>query len=186
MPVFENHISRKQHSQFWEQDRSFNVLHIDDDKAFLDLSKIFLEQYGKGSIKVDTLSDPTKTLIKLRKETFDIILADYQMPEINGFELLKMIRKAGIDIPYIILSGSSREEDRIQALNVGVDYFLKKCDSIKGQASELVHLICKIIKQKQLEEIFFECEERFNSLIMKVKNTKSNKVIGFNNEIHQI
>lgn len=162
-------------NQLLRQDKSINVLHIDDDYAFLNLSKLFLEQYGKGFIKVDTLSEPTQTLVKLRQETYDIIIADYHMPNIDGFQLLKMIRKAGINIPYIILSGSGREEDRIQAFHVGVDYFLKKCDSIKTQASEIIHLICKIIKQKQIEEIFFECEERFNSLISKMTIENQNK-----------
>ena len=158
-----------------DQDLSIRILHIDDNEIFLDLSKIYLEKYGNGQIHVDKLVDPTKALEIISKFNYDMIIADYQMPVINGFELLQAIRKAGVTIPYVILTGSGKEEDRVQALNIGVNHFIKKSSDLKNQFHELVHLICKIIKQKHIQETFEECEKRFLNLINKVSKRKNAK-----------
>lgn len=156
-----------------EKELSIRILHIDDNEIFLDISKIYLEKYGNGQIHVDKLVDPTKALEILSKFNYDMIIADYQMPIINGFELLQVIRKAGVTIPFVILTGSGKEDDRVQALNIGVNHFIKKSSDLKNQFHELVHLICKIIKQKQIQEIYEECEKRFLSLIKKASKRKN-------------
>ena len=161
-----------------EQNFSIRVLHIDDNEAFLDISKVYMEKFGNGQIQVDKLVDPSKAVEMLRKNNYDMIIAEYQMPIINGFELLQAIRKEGVTIPYVILTGSGKEEDRVQALDIGVNYFIKKSTDFKSQFQELVHLICKIIKQKHIQETFEECEKRFMKLINRVSKRKNNKIIG--------
>ncbi len=58
----------------------------------------------------------------------DVIVADMNMPEMNGFEFILQIRSSGIyrDLPLIMLSGNENTADRIKCLNAGADDYLVK------------------------------------------------------------
>ncbi|MFW6064776.1 MAG: PAS domain S-box protein, partial [Candidatus Natronoplasma sp.] len=70
---------------------SIKVLHVDDEPALLDQAKIFLE---KEEVKLDLTpaQTPKKTLELLEKEDFDVIVSDYQMPDMDGLEFLEEVK----------------------------------------------------------------------------------------------
>ncbi|MBV8592384.1 MAG: response regulator transcription factor [Acetobacteraceae bacterium] len=57
---------------------------------------------------------------------YDAIILDLGLPDISGFEVLRTLRRAGIDTPVIVLSGSAATSDKIKALNGGADDYLTK------------------------------------------------------------
>src|SRR5699024_3536065 len=61
----------------------------------------------------------------LKEETFDIVLIDIMMPEMNGWELCKEIRKDS-DIPIIMVSAREQKEDIIKGLKLGADDYVTK------------------------------------------------------------
>ena len=63
---------------------------------------------------------------KMAMSHYDAIICDYQMPEMNGIDLLKMVRAGGNKIPFIMFTGRGREEVLIEALNSGADFYLQK------------------------------------------------------------
>ena len=67
--------------------------------------------------------------------TYDAMVVDYDLPEINGIEFLKIIRAKGDTTPLIIYTGVGREYAAIEALNYGADFFLKKGDDVQDAAS---------------------------------------------------
>ncbi|MHA1198992.1 MAG: PAS domain S-box protein, partial [Candidatus Heimdallarchaeaceae archaeon] len=163
--ILENNLTRSK-----QKKKLITALHIDDDEAFLDISKIFIEKISNGNITVESLSTPTKVLEKLDLNDYDIVISDYQMPRINGIELLQKIRRSGCKTPFIILTGKGREEVAIHALNLGADYYLKKGSDAKSQFTELIHIINKITHLKDIEKALFESETRFRELVEKTND----------------
>lgn len=88
------------------------VLLIDDDKIQLNLTAAMLKQYGIDAVCCEQLEELTD---RLRSSTFDVLLTDIQMPAINGFELVKLLRASNIPqartIPVIAVTARSEMEE---------------------------------------------------------------------------
>ncbi len=95
----------------------FRVLVVDDEPALLELTRIYLEQ--SGDLQVETTSSPLQGLDMLSIASYDAIVADYEMPEMNGIIFLKEVRRRGMGTPFIIFSCRGREEVVIDAINSG-------------------------------------------------------------------
>ncbi|HQN92461.1 MAG TPA: response regulator, partial [Methanoculleus sp.] len=63
------------------------ILAVDDDPAFLELTRAYLER--DGDIVVETTPSPLQALDMLAETPYDVIVADYEMPEMNGIALLQ-------------------------------------------------------------------------------------------------
>lgn len=88
------------------------VLLIDDDKIQLNLTAAMLKQYGIDAVCCEQLEELTD---RLRSSTFDVLLTDVQMPAINGFELVKLLRASNIPqartIPVIAVTARSEMDE---------------------------------------------------------------------------
>jgi signal transduction histidine kinase/DNA-binding response OmpR family regulator len=88
------------------------ILLIDDDKLQRDLTSAMLEHEGMTAVCCEQLEELTG---HLRRETFDVLLTDVQMPAINGFDLLALLRASDIEqarsIPVIAVTARSEIED---------------------------------------------------------------------------
>ena len=80
-----------------------SVLIIDDEEEVLGVTRLFLERFG--DMKVQTSRSAKESLTVLNDQTFDAIIVDYDMPEINGIEFLKILRSKGDATPVIIFTG---------------------------------------------------------------------------------
>ncbi|MBN1329391.1 MAG: PAS domain S-box protein [Candidatus Heimdallarchaeota archaeon] len=126
------------------------ILLVDDEDTLLEVSKIYLEKMDE-KFHITTVNSAEKALKIINEENYDVIISDYQMPEMNGLELLSEIRENGNDIPFIIFTGKGREEVAIQALNLGADFYLQKGGEAISQFHELINLIEKLYEKKQNE-----------------------------------
>jgi len=123
-----------------------SVLFVDDEELLLDVTKLFLERFG--NMTVQTAASAKEALRILVNSTFDALVIDYYMPEINGIELLKILRTKGDTTPVIIFTGVGRENAAIEALNNGADFFLKKGESPSSEFRELVHMINQAVDRR--------------------------------------
>jgi PAS domain S-box-containing protein len=139
------------------------TLLVDDEPALLTVSTLFLEE--TGDIVCDSAESAASALEKLRTGSYDIIVSDYQMPGMDGLELLKEIRSKGMDIPFIIFTGKSREDVVIEALNSGADFYLQKGGDPKAQFAELGHYIRRAVEGKRSEVALKETSQRLSALI---------------------
>lgn len=146
------------------------VLYVDDEPDLLDLARIFLEQ--TGDIEVTTSPSATAALDEHPIPMFDLIISDYQMPDMDGIAFLKEVRERFGDVPYILFTGRGREEVVIEAINNGVDFYLQKGGSSKAQFAELAHKIRQAVLRKRLEvsrrkaeRDLRESEEKYRSLV---------------------
>jgi PAS domain S-box-containing protein len=126
-----------------------SVLYVDDETALLDIGKRYLERIG--DFTVDTAESAHRALEKIQSTLYDAIVSDYQMPVMDGIELLKTIRASNNSIPFIIFTGKGREEVVIDALNFGADFYLQKGGQPKAQFAELGHKIRQAVFQRRAE-----------------------------------
>src|SRR5665647_815507 len=114
-----------------------SVLYVDDESGLLEICKLFLE--NSRLFIVDIVTSAPAALTLLNSKNYDAIISDYQMPEMNGIEFLKAVRKQYGDIPFILFTDRGREEVVIEAINNGVDFYLQKGGDPKAQFAELSH-----------------------------------------------
>ena len=117
-----------------------SVLLIDDEPALLEVLKPFVERSGEMSVQ--TTRSATEALAILPEKSFDAIIVDYDMPEINGIEFLKILRSKGDTTPVIIFTGVGHERTAIDAINYGANFFLQKDEDPQQQ----FHSLCDMIK----------------------------------------
>lgn len=98
------------------------ILIIEDEEPIADTLIFSLERDGFLPLWKSTGMDALETL---RKETVDFVILDLGLPDMDGFELLKVIRKES-RLPVMILSARSEDVDRIVGLEVGADDFVTK------------------------------------------------------------
>lgn len=75
---------------------------------------------------VDTVYDGVSALEYAHAEKYDGIILDIMMPYMNGLEVLKVLRKDGIQTPVLLLTAKAEVEDRIEGLDAGADDYLPK------------------------------------------------------------
>lgn len=97
------------------------ILIIEDEKKISEIIKAYLEKDGFRVALAETGGDGLKSL----KESPDLIILDLMLPDMQGEELCKVIR-AGSDVPVIMLTAKSGEEDRIKGLGIGADDYVVK------------------------------------------------------------
>lgn len=98
------------------------VLLVDDEKRMLDLLELYLKPHGYLCQKA---LGANEALASLEMETFDIVLLDVMMPEMDGWELCREIRKFS-DVPIIMLTAREQQQDIIKGLNIGADDYITK------------------------------------------------------------
>jgi len=144
-----------------------SILFVDDEPALLDVGKIFLEENEGYSVQC-ALSG--KDAIDLMAATrYDAIVADYQMPGMDGITLLKKVREANKTLPYILFTGRGREEVAIEAMNEGADFYLQKGGSARVQYAELSHKIRIAVERRVAEAAFKESEERLRTIVGSIQ-----------------
>lgn len=133
-------------------DDDIALLVVDDDPALLSLSRIFLEKNGFSDISA--VSSAEDALHLLGSRTFDVVVADYEMPAgMSGIAMLRTMRERGDDTPVIIFTGKSREEIAIEALNSGAAYYLEKDADSSVMYAELRNMIQNLAEKKRAREL---------------------------------
>jgi len=123
------------------------VLCVDDEPIFLELMKAYLTRDERLTVECEP--SPEVGLEKLKTHKYDAVVSDFDMPVMNGIELLKSIRAMGLDIPFILFTGKGRESIAVDALNNGADFYIQKSTDAKSQFEELDHLIHNLVESRR-------------------------------------
>lgn len=140
----------------------YSVLYVDDEPALLAIVKAFLEH--SGALTVETVSSGREALALLGKQDYDAVVADYQMPDMNGIGLLKEIRRRFGDLPFILFTGRGREEVVVEALNCGADGYVQKGGDPRSQFAELEHWVVQAVERRRAVMALRDSEERYRTL----------------------
>lgn len=141
----------------------YHVLYVDDEECLLEIGKRFLEK--KRELSVDTLASATLALASLSKTSYDCIVSDYQMPEMDGITFLKAVRAQWGQLPFILFTGRGREEVVIEALNSGADFYLQKGGDPVAQFAELEYKIKLSVERRRTLDELSESRQRMIDII---------------------
>jgi PAS domain S-box-containing protein len=135
------------------------VLYVDDDPDLLKLGEIFLKH--SGNFYVTTARGAHEAIPLLRDLTFDVIISDYHMPQMDGIAFLKHLKHGGNATPFILFTGKGREEVVIEALNEGADFYIQKGGEPKSQFAELSNKVRYAVLRRRAEQALEQSEQRY-------------------------
>jgi len=145
------------------------ILLIDDDNKLTELLTEYLKKYNLTS---HTFDNPVIALNHLKNNYYDLIVLDIMLPEMDGFETLKELRKTN-DIPVIMLTARGDTTDKIVGLELGADDYLAK----PFEPRELVARMQSIFRRTE-GKLAADEQIVFKNLIINA----SNRIVKFHNK----
>lgn len=135
-----------ENNHFFEEDLNMTkrILCIDDDSNICDLLNMYLTKEG---YVVDTAGDGVKGLEVFRARTPDLILLDIMMPNMDGWQVCKEIRKTS-NVPIIMVTAKGETIDKVLGLELGADDFIVK----PFDMNELVARIKAVLRRSSKQE----------------------------------
>lgn len=101
---------------------AYRILVADDDKDIRSVLALYLEDAGYEVVEA---ADGAETLRVLQGQEIDLCLLDIMMPELDGYQVLKLVRQTD-DVPIIVVSAKGQDSEKILGLNLGADDYLVK------------------------------------------------------------
>jgi DNA-binding NarL/FixJ family response regulator len=100
------------------------VLLVDDDINFTKSAKQCLQM--QDNYKIETAFSVDEALHKMTEKEIDIVVCDIQMPVMDGFTFLKMLRESGNNVPFIVFTVTENKETALRAFSLGANGFVGK------------------------------------------------------------
>ena len=127
------------------------ILLVDDEQDFIETLAERMENRGMEVSATTSASDGLK---KATENAFDAIILDLQMPEMDGLELLRILKEKKPDIQVILLTGHATLEKGIEAIKLGAMDFIEKPVDLKVLSDKIkqAHNKKMILVEKQTED----------------------------------
>lgn len=100
------------------------LLVVDDSRAMRMIVRRCLREAGYGDCQVDEAANGVEALERIRQAKPDLVLSDWNMPEMNGLELLRSLRGTGIKLGFITSEGTP--DMRMNAMAAGAQFLVAK------------------------------------------------------------
>ena len=134
------------------------ILHVDDENAEHLLLKVNLKRH-LANLEIEWEKTPRSLLETDTELDYDCILCDFQMPGMDGLELLKALRERGSESPFIFLTGQGNEKVAAEALRSGADDYFTK-DVGFAHYERLANSIERVIESRERERRRVEAENK--------------------------
>ncbi|SNR32800.1 PAS domain S-box protein [Halorubrum vacuolatum] len=138
------------------------LLHVDDDADMAELTALYLQREN-DAFEIETETDPTAALDRLDSD-LDVIVCDYDMPEMTGLEFLEEVRRSYPDLPFVLFTGQGSEEIASEAISAGVTDYLQK-----GYGSDvyavLANRVTNAVEQHRSKRALAESRKRLSMFI---------------------
>jgi len=123
------------------------VLHVDREEMFSELTKLYLKNMDY-KLEIDHVSSGGEALARLKIHSHDIIISAYRLPVKNGLDLLEELKKNGVTVPFIMLTGERNRELEMMVYDLGADYFIQKRGNPAAMFVELYQAIMELVMRK--------------------------------------
>jgi PAS domain S-box-containing protein len=132
---------------------------------------LLLRELAKGfDVNHERVETPAAMTAALSAKTWDIVLSDYSLPEFGAPQALAVLKASGLDLPFIVISGTITEEAAVEALKSGAHDFLTK-----QKLARLLPAIARELReaenrqaQRKADEALRVSEERFRAIMEAV------------------
>ncbi|MBO6572405.1 response regulator transcription factor [bacterium] len=124
---------------------AYPILIVEDDS---DLSELIKIQLTDNDYEIEQAFNGRIALNKALGNRYSLIILDVMLPEVDGFEICKSVRKEDRQIPILMLTAKAEEADKIMGLDYGADDYLTKPFSIK----ELIARVKALLRRASASE----------------------------------
>ncbi|MBO4360781.1 MAG: response regulator transcription factor [Eubacteriaceae bacterium] len=100
-----------------------NVLVIEDE---VNIAKPLCRMLEKNNITAESVNDGLSGYLQARRSTYDVIVLDIMLPEMDGLSVLKKLREESVFTPILLLTAKDSTEDKVRGLELGADDYLTK------------------------------------------------------------
>ncbi len=146
------------------QELNISVLHVEDNKAFRGLFKYLIKPEVKNYYSAQNGKEGLEIFLK---HSPDVVVTDISMPEMDGIELARRIKKHNPDTQIIVFSSVERETYLLEAINIGIEQFVIK-------------------DEENVKEILYAFKRAAREVILKRKNQEpENRITMLSNAIEQ-
>lgn len=130
---------------------NIKILIVEDEQM---LAEILSDTLSDRNFNVHLAYDGIQALDMVRKETFDVIVSDIMMPNLDGYSLAKKLRNEGYNTPILFLTARSATEDVVKGFETGGNDYLKKPFAIDELIIRLKALAGKLQTQETAETVY--------------------------------
>lgn len=163
-----------------EPEQILRILFLEDVEEDAELVERSLRSEGM-IFTFHRVDSKTEFLKAIREQPYDVILSDHSLPQFNSSEALKLCRRAGIIVPFILVTGSVSDEFAITKLKQGADDYI-----LKSNLSRLPTAIMNSVKQHRLQRERLEAELALrsqNAELIKINNELDSFVYSVSHDI---
>jgi DNA-binding response OmpR family regulator len=149
------------------------ILLVDDEKRILEVLEAYLEREG---YEIHCAGNGIDALKKAKTINPDLIILDLMLPDISGEEVCRLVRKES-DVPILMLTAKSAEDDRINGIVMGADDYLTKPFSPREVVVRVQAILRRVKKTEKVERIEFNNKQLAIDLSKKEVTVKGHDVI---------
>jgi two-component system alkaline phosphatase synthesis response regulator PhoP len=153
-----------------------HILLVEDEENLLKIIKLNLEMEGYA---VTTAITGIEALKEFRRNSFDVILLDVMLPEMNGFDVCEEIRKENKDVPVLFLTAKGSGEDRVQGLKLGADDYLTKPFNLEELLLRIQILLKRSTSNKNTNttpDVFKFGSSEINFITYEIRDVNGEKI----------
>lgn len=148
---------------------SITVLVVDNEANFAELTATMLERED-DRIEATGVTSGDEALAVIDRSSVDCIVSDYDMPEMNGLELLEAVRSRDSAVPFILFTGKGSEEIASEAIAAGVTQYLQKRPG-GDRFTLLANQVTNAVAQYRTETELRESERRYERTLRTLHET---------------
>jgi two-component system cell cycle sensor histidine kinase/response regulator CckA len=146
--------------------RLLHVLFVEDSENDLKLLLEELHQRGYEAV-YERVQNPAELTSALNRHPWDVVLSDYVLPQFSGPAALKLLREKGLDVPFIVISGTYGEEAAVDMMKAGANDYI-----VKNNLSRLVPAIERELEVAQTRRARARAEDAVQFLAAIVESTE--------------
>lgn len=132
------------------------ILIVDDESSIVTLLKF---NVGQAGFETDTAYDGAEAVKKAETDSFDLIILDLMLPEMDGIEVCKHLRTNKIDTPILMLTAKDEELDKVLGLELGADDYLTKPFSPKEVVARVKAILRRANKTEESSGTTIEIDD---------------------------
>lgn len=167
-----------------ELGKGLKVLYVEDDVSLrLETTKIIERIFGR----VDVASNGLEGYEAFRANEYDLVLTDIEMPYVNGIEMGRSIREITKDTPIIVISAYSNADYFIEAIEIGVDYYILKPVKMPQLINTLYNAVKRVTDKRIADlhrqyEISQKIQQAGQNMLAEVTNVSPNPTLVYTDE----
>ncbi len=147
----------------------YRALLVEKDKAFMEMAVTFLTRINRD-IRVVPCEDPEDAMTLIEKFNPDIIISDHSPPTgVDGLSLFRTLLRRNKNYPFITMVGNGSEEVAVEALNMGIDFYMIKDRPPRELFTDLADKIVLAVEKRRIEDERGLNERRLKALVRLAK-----------------